>query len=150
MKLQEAYNFIESLRTETTKKYEIRVYEKFLHILSELMTREFTKDEIHSLEMELDRLNLNSNPENRQKYVKKALSKFEKYLKDTFSLTPVGYYTNLGIGLGSSFGILFGILFLSSLGRSLGIALGLSIGMLIGLIIGLNMDSQAKAAGKML
>ncbi|SDX73182.1 hypothetical protein [Flavobacterium degerlachei] len=150
MTLQEAYNFLESLKTETTNKSEIRVYDKFLHILSELKTREFTKDEIHSLEMELDRLNLNSNPENRKNYFNKALSKFEKYLKDALSLTPKGFYTNLGIGLGSSFGILFGIVFLSSLERSLGIALGLSIGMLIGLIIGRTMDSQAKTAGKML
>lgn len=150
MTLQTAYNLFESLITETTKKYEIRVYEKFLHILSELKAREFTKDEIHSIEMELDRLNLNSNPENRKKYFKKALRKFEKYLKDAFSLTPNGHYTNLGIGLGSSFGILFGIVFLSSLERSLGIALSLSIGMLIGLIIGRTMDTQAKTAGKML
>jgi len=150
MTLQEAYNFFESLRTETTKKYEIRVYEKFIHILSELKTREFTKDEIQSIETELDRLNLNSNPENRKTHFKKELTKFEKYLKDVFSLTSKGYYTNLGIGLGSSFGILFGIVLLSSLERSLGIALGLSIGMLIGLIIGRTMDAQAKSAGTIL
>ena len=150
MTLQEANNFFESLKTETTKKYEIRVYEKFLHILSELKTREFTKDEIQSIEAELDRLNLNSKTENRKKYFKKALSKFEKYLKDTFSLTPKGYYTNLGIGLGSSFGLLFGIVFLSSLERSLGIALGLSIGMILGLIIGRTMDAQAKTTGNIL
>ena len=150
MTLQEAYNFFESLTTETTKKSEIKIYEKFLHILTELKNREFSKDEIQSIEAELDSLNLKSNPENRKKYFKKALSKFEKYLKDTFSLTSQGYYTQLGIGLGSSFGILFGIVFLSSFERSLGIALGLSIGMLIGLIIGRNMDSKAKNEGKML
>ena len=56
MTLQEAYNFFESLKTETTKKSEIKVYEKFLHILSELKIREFTTDEILSIERELDRL----------------------------------------------------------------------------------------------
>jgi hypothetical protein len=114
-----------------------------------LQTREFTIDEIDSIEMELDSLNLNSNPENRKKYFRKALRKFEKYLKDTFSLTAKVYYTNLGLGLGSSFGILFGIVFLNSFERSLGIAL-LSIGMIIGLIIGRYMDTQAKTAGKTL
>ena len=114
MKLQEAYNFFESLRTETTKKYEIRVYEKFLHILSELKTREFTKDELQSIEAELDRLNLNSNPENKKKYFKKALSKFEKFLKDTFSLTSKGHYNSLGIVLLASFGRLYEIVFMSS------------------------------------
>jgi hypothetical protein len=148
--LQEAYNFFESLTTETTKKSEIKVYEKFIYVLSELKTRKFTKDEMESIEAELDSLSLNSNPENRKKFFKKALSKFENFLKDTFSLTSKGYYTQLGIGLGSSFGILFGIVFLSSFERSLGITLGLSIGMLIGLIIGQFMDAKAKSEGRVL
>ena len=112
--------------------------------------REFSKDEIQSLETELDSLNLKSNPENRKKYFKKALSKFEKYLKDTFSLTSKGYYTNMGIGLGTSYGILFGVVVLASFERSLGISLGMIIGMLIGLTIGRNMDSKAIAEGRVL
>jgi hypothetical protein len=150
MTLQEAYNFFESLKTETTKKYEIKVYEKFLYILSELKSKEFSTAEIQSIETELDTLNLKSNPENRKKYFKKALTKFEKYLKDTFSLTSKGYYTKLYGGLGLSFGLLFGVVFLSSWERSLGISMGLIGGMLIGSIIGQSMDSQAKATGKML
>ena len=150
MTLQEAYNLIESLKIETTKKSEINIYEKFHHILTELKNREFSKDEIQSLETELDSLNFDSIPENRKKYIKKALSKFEKYLKDTFSLTSKGYYTNRGIGLGSSFGMLFGIVILSGFERSLGISLGLIIGMLIGLAIGRSMDTKAKIEGRVL
>lgn len=148
MKLQEAYNFFESLRTETTKKHEIRVYEKFLHILSELKTREFTKDELRSIEAELDRLK--SNPENKKKYFKKALSKFEKFLKDTFSLTSKGYYTERGVGFGALFGVVAGVLIGERFEKSLGISFGISIGMLIGAFIGRHMDSQAKVAGNML
>ena len=150
MTLQKAYNFFKSLKTETTKNSEIKVYEKFLHILSELKIREFSKDEIQSIETELESLNLKSNPENRKKYFKKALSKFEKYLKDAFSLTIKRYYTELGIALGASFGILFGVVFLSSWERSLGMSLGLIVGSGIGGAIGRSMDSQAQAAGKML
>jgi len=150
MTLQAAYNFIENLKTETTKKSEIKVYEKFLHILAELKIRAFSNDDIQSIERELDRLNLKSNSENRKKYFKKALSTFEKFLKDTFSLTSKRYYTELGIALGASFGILFGVVFLSSWERSMGISLGLIIGSGIGGAIGRSMDSQAKAAGKML
>ena len=150
MTLQEAYKFIESLITESTKKSEIKVYEKFFHVLSELKIREFSKDEIQSIETELESLNLKSNPDNRKKYFKKALSKFEKYLKDTFSLTIKRYYTELGIALGASFGILFGVVFLSNWERSLGISLGLIVGSGIGGAIGRSMDSQAKAAGNML
>ena len=150
MTLQEAYNFFESLKIETTKQSEIKIYKKFLHILTELKSREFSKDEIQSIEAELDSLNLELNHENGKKYIKKALSKFEKYLKDRFSLTSKGYYTNIGIGLGSSFGIIFGIVFLSSLERSLGISLGLIIGMLIGLTIGRSMDAKAISEDKVL
>jgi hypothetical protein len=85
MTLQDAYNFFESLKIDTTRKSEIRVYEKFNYILSELKIRKFSKDEIQSIEDELESLDLKSNPENRKKYFNKALTKFEKYLKDTFS-----------------------------------------------------------------
>lgn len=150
MTIQEAYNFFESLKTETTKKYEIKVYEKFLHILTELKNRAFSKDEIDSIETELDSLNLKSNPENRKKHFKKALSKFEKYLKETFSLTTAGYYTKLYGGLGLSFGLLFGVAILSNLERSLGISLGLIGGMVVGSIIGRNKDAQVKSKGNMI
>ena len=150
MTLQDAYNFFKSLKTETTKKSEIKVYNQFIEILKKLKNREFTTDEIQSIEVELDSLNLKSNPKNRKNYFKKALSKFEKHLKDSFSLTSKAYYTELGIALGASFGILFGVVFLSSWERSMGISLGLIIGSGIGGAIGRSIDSQAKAAGKML
>ncbi len=150
MTLQEAYNFFESLKTETIKKSEIKIYEKFVYILSELKVREFSQDEIHSIETELDSFNLASIPENRKKYFKKALSKFEKYLRDTFSLTTKRYYTELGIVLGASFGILFGVVFLSSWERSMGISLGLIIGSGIGGAIGRSMDTKAKSAGRVI
>ena len=150
MTFQEAFNFFENLKKETTKKSEIKVYEKFLHILNGLKSREFSEDEIQSLETELDRLNLKSNPENRKKYYKKALSKFEKHLKDTYSLTTKGYYTNLYAGLGLIFGLLFGVAILSNLERSLGISLGLIGGMVVGSIMGRSKEAQAKAAGNIL
>lgn len=150
MTLQEAITIFESLKTETTNKHEIKVYEKYLHIITGLKNRVFSKDEIESIEAKLEDLNLKSNPENRKKYFKKALSKFEKYLKDTFSLTSEGYYTNLYSGLGLSFGLLFGVAILSNLERSLGISLGLIGGMLVGSIMGRKKDSQAKSAGNVL
>jgi hypothetical protein len=150
MTLKNAFNFFESLVSETSKKSEIKVYQEFIQIITGLEKKNLSESEIQSIETELGSLNLKSNPENRKKYFKKALSKFEKYLKDTFSLTAKGYYTKMGIGLGTSFGILFGVVFLSSLERSMGISLGMIGGMFIGLTIGRNMDSQAKTAGNML
>lgn len=148
MTLQEAHTFFENLKTETTNLPEIKVYDKILHILGELKNREFSAEEIQSIETELTSLNLNANPENRKRYFNKALSKFENYLKDTFSLTRKGYYTTMGIGIGCSFGIIFGIVFLSSFERSLGISLGLIAGMVLGLIIGRSMDTKAMSEGR--
>ncbi|MCM4171099.1 DUF456 domain-containing protein [Arenibacter sp. TNZ] len=150
MTLKNAFNFFESLKTESTKKSEIKVYEKFVYNLRVLRNREFSEDEIQSLEMELDSLNLKSNPENRTKFFKKALSKFEKYLKDTFSLTSKGYYTNLSVSLGVLFGVVFGVLIGERFEKSLGISFGICIGMFIGAFIGRRKDSQAKEAGNML
>jgi len=150
MTLKKAHNFFEKLIDQTTDKSEKKVYERFSQVISSLISREFSEDEIHSIETELDRLHLDSIPEKKKKYVKKALNNFEKYLKNTFSLTSRNYFTNLGIGLGSSFGILFGIVVLSGFDRSLGIALGLSFGMLIGLIIGKTMDAEAAVNGNVL
>lgn len=150
MTIQEAYNFIESLKIKTNNHSEIKIYNKFLDILSKLRTREFSTDEMQSLEAELDRFELGSNPEVGFKQIKKELAHFEKYLKETFSLITKSYYTNLGVGLGSSFGILFGVVFLSSMERSMGIALGISFGMLVGVTIGRTLDAKAKSEGRVL
>ncbi|MHA6248565.1 hypothetical protein ACXYMU_11550 [Pontibacter sp. CAU 1760] len=150
MTLQDAYNLFERLKDETTIRSEIKVYEKFTYILSELKIKKFSKDEIQSIETELERFDLKLDPENRKKHFKKALTEFEKYLKDTFYLTPKDYYTRLYAGLGLSFGLLFGIVFLSGWERSLGISMGLIIGMVIGSLIGKSMDIKAKNEGRML
>lgn len=150
MTLQEANHLLEGLKAAATKPSEIKVYEKFLHILNELENRGFSIDEMRSIETELGNLNLKSNPGNRKKYFNNALKQFNKFLKDTFSLTSKGYYTNLWIALGSSFGALFGVVILSGFERSLGICFGISIGLLIGLFVGQYLDAQAKAAGNLI
>lgn len=150
MTLKEASNFFESLKNETAKKNEIKIYDKFLDILSKLKIRDFTKDEIQTIETTLDTYDLKSNQENNIKFFKKALREFESFLKDTFSLTSKDYYAKLGGGLGMSFGILFGIVFLSSWERSLGISMGMIFGMVIGALIGRSMDAKAISEGSVL
>lgn len=150
MTLKNAFNFFESLVSETSKKSELKVYQEFTQIITGIENKDLSESEIQSIETKLDSLNLKSNPENRKKYFKKALSKFETYLKDTFSLTSKGYYTKLYGALGLSFGLLFGVAILSNLERSLGISLGLIGGMVVGSILGREKDAQIKAAGKML
>lgn len=150
MTLKNALNFFESLLPETSRKSEIKVYQEFIEIITSLDKKVLSENEIKSIETKLDHLNLKSDPEHRKKYFKKSLNDFKKYLKDTFSLTPKGYYTTLYGGLGLSFGLLFGVAILSNLEHSLGISLGLIGGMVVGSIMGRNKDTVAKTTGKML
>jgi hypothetical protein len=150
MTLLNAINFFESLKTKSSKKSEIKVYNQFIEILKKLENRAFTTDEIQSIETELERLNLKSNPENRKKFFNKSLGEFKTYLKETFSLTSKEYYTNLSVSLGVLFGVVAGILIGESFERSLGISFGICIGLFIGAFIGRRKDAQAKEAGNML
>jgi hypothetical protein len=149
MTLEKAHNHFKGLLSKTTKKSDIKVYQKFIQIITGLEKKSLTEAEIQSIEKELDTLNLFSTDTNHKRFFDRALKQFKKYLKDTYSFTTQGYYTGIGLVLGSSFGVLFGIVFLSGLERSLDVSLGISIGMLIGLIIGRNMDHQARVSGKM-
>ncbi len=150
MTLLNAINLLESLKDKTVKKSEIKVYSQFIDILLKVEKREFTTHEIESIEMELDNLALNSNPENRKKFFQKALTKFKNYLKNTFSLTSKGYYTNTSVSLGILFGVVFGVLIGEHFEKSLGFSFGICMGMFIGAYIGGRKDAQAKAAGNIL
>lgn len=146
MKLKNARIYLESLTAETNKKSKIKVYKKFILIISSLEKRNLSESEIESIEKELDALSLDSS---NVKF-SKALRQFEKYLKQTFSLTSKEYYQKLYGGLGLLIGLLFGVIFLSNLERSLGISYGLLGGMVVGSLIGRQLDAQAKTAGNLL
>ena len=139
MKIQEALNFVESLKNETENTSEIKVYENFLDILAKLKGRAFSHLEVQSIETELDSLNSGSNSENRKKHFTKLLKEFKDYLKEKHSLIPAGYYTNMGITTGAGFGVIAGII----IGERFEKSLGIGIGMLIGLIIWRSMDAKA-------
>lgn len=150
MTLKNAINVFESIKTKTTKKSEIKIYNQFIDILKKLEKREFTTDEIQSIEVELKNLNLKSNPENRKKFFKKALSKFESYLKETFSLTTKGYYTNLSVSFGILLGVVVGVLIGQRFEKSMSLSFGICIGMFLGAFIGRRKDAQSQAAGNIL
>lgn len=149
MTLKKAMDHFENLVFESSNKSEIKVYKEFIRFLTKLDERDLSASEIKAIEAELERLNLNSTIAHSKRYNRKALQQFEKYLKDTFSLTSQGYFTKIGIALGMTFGLLFGVVFLSSLERSLGISLGIALGMFIGLLIGRNLDAKALSSGNM-
>lgn len=138
MNIYEASNFFKSLIIETNKKSEIKIYEAFLLLLTDLKNRNLTKNQLQSIEGKLEVLELKSNPENKKRYFKKKLTEFEKYLKDKFSLIAEGYYTAIGLSLGISFGIVFGTFF----AKTIGVSIGVGLGILIGLMVGKSLDTQ--------
>ena len=146
MTIIEASDFFKRLSKEANNKREIKVYENFIAILSDLKNRSLTEEQFLSIEEEIETLNLKSNPIKSRRYFSKKLNAFKKYLKDELSLISEGYYTAIGMSLGMSFGVAIG----ASFGESTGIALGISFGMIIGLAIGRKKDAEAKKQNRVL
>jgi len=146
MTVAEAIKKINRLRSQTTKKPELKVYNDFIQTLTSLNKRNLSTEDVISIETKLESLNLKTNYENKKKYFKKALNSFKEFLKKEFSLVTKGYYTAIGMSLGMCFGVALG----SSIQEAIGTSSGLVFGMLIGLCIGKFMDIKAEKEGKVL
>jgi len=146
MTTDEAIKLFNTLKSQTTKKSELKVYDDFIQTLTMLSKRDLPTGNLISIETKLNDLKLKSNPENKKKYFRKALNSFKEYLKTEFSLVSKGYYTAIGISLGMCFGVAFG----SVIQESIGTSSSLVFGMLIGLCIGRIMDIKAEKEGKVL
>ena len=141
MKIKETLNFFLNLKNDSVEKSEIKVYDKYIEILSDLKNRDLTQNQIQSIESELEVLNLNIESDNRKKHFTKKLTEFEKFLKDKLSLIPEGHYMSCGM----IFGMLAGALLQFYIG-----IYSLIAGMLIGMVIGAIMDSEARKQGRVL
>ena len=142
MNISEAVSYFKKLLNETDQKSELRVYEKFVAMLSDLKNKDLTQEEFVLIEEELDELELQANVANRKKYIRKKYNLFTTFLKDKLSLTTEGYYTGIGIALGVAFGAAFISIF--------GSGISISLGMVIGLAIGAQKDAQAKKQNRVL
>jgi hypothetical protein len=137
MNIKEASKFFKTLIKETTEKSEIRIYKKFISILSDLEEMNLTKEQLISIEGELQTINIKTIAENRKKYFKQKLINFIKYLILKISIISEGYYTRIVLSLRISIGVTFGVV-LSN------IKYGIVCGMTIGIIIARALDSKAK------
>lgn len=146
MTINDTTSFLENLLTQTEKKSEIKLYKSFIGILYDLKNRNLTKEQLRSIEEELELLKLKEIPLNKKKYMRRKLDEFKKYLKEEFSLISEGYYTAIGLALGTSFGIVVGTMFK----ETMGVSMGLGFGMILGVIIGKTMDLQAEKQNRVL
>lgn len=149
MKIKETLNFFLSLKNDSVEKSEIKIYNKYIGILSDLKDRDLTQNQIKLIESELENLNLKVESENRKKYLSKKLSEFEKILKDQLALISEGYYAGIGAGTGIFLGSIFSMLFQSTLG-TYSLLIGINGGMILGMILGGILDSEAKKQGRVL
>ncbi|WP_298313393.1 hypothetical protein [uncultured Aquimarina sp.] len=154
MTINEASKFFKNLVTETDKKSELRVYKKFITILSQLENRDLSDQKLLAVEDKLEAFDVDVERENRKKYYSKRLTEFTNYIKKELSLISEGYYLaicmSIGMSVGMSLGMTFGVVFGGSNGLIYGMSLGMTTGMSIGLAIGAAMDAKAKKEGKVL
>ena len=104
MKINETLTFFLNLKNISIEKSEIKVYNKYIGILSDLKNRDLTRAQTLSIEAELKTMNLKPETKNRKKYYIKKLMEFEKYLKDKLSLIPDGHYMSYGMIFGMVIG----------------------------------------------
>ncbi|MFK5854842.1 MAG: hypothetical protein QM503_01850 [Bacteroidota bacterium] len=146
MNIVDATAFLERLKTRTDKKSEIKIYNNFIGILSDLENRELSSIQLQLIENELDNIDLKAEAKNQKRYLSKKLESFKAFLKNELSLISEGYYSALGISLGMTFGAAFGVVF----DKSVGITYGVSLGLILGLIIGKMLDSHAEKQNRVL
>ena len=154
MNIDKASELLNTLLSQTDKKYEKKVYNCFIQTLSSLKNRDLTGNQSQLIQEKLSSLNLKATTENRKKYYKKRLSEFKAFLKNEFSLTTEKYYTELGMIYGMTFGAGIGLSIGTAINPPLGISIGLSIGtgvgMVLGMMYGSKKDTEAKRQGKII
>ena len=153
MSINETIDLIKKLLGRTTKRREIRIYKKFIGILSGLNKMDLTREVQQQIEAYLTGLQLNDHPAGSRKYFPTQYAAFTDYLKTKFSFITEGYYSAIGLSLGLSLGAGLGVSFGSiggGTGISIGISMGAGIGMLVGMLVGATKDAEAKKNGKVI
>ncbi|PWJ54777.1 hypothetical protein CLV98_11664 [Dyadobacter jejuensis] len=141
MKIRESLNFFLDLKGNTTEKSEIKVYNKFIGILTALESRNLTMPQLTSIEEALDNLALQAKTDDPKKHFNKKLTEFKDFLRVEHSLISEGYF----MGYGMLFGLLAGTIFQYYYGVYSVIA-----GIIAGMAIGAIMDSKAQKQGRVL
>jgi hypothetical protein len=154
MNIEETTKLLNALLERTDKKADKKVYSCFIQILTSLKNRELSKNQTQLIQDKLTSFNLQATTENRKKYYKKRLSKFNAFLKSEFSFTPEKYYTELGMIYGMCFGtgigLSIGTAINPAIGTSIGLSIGTGIGMVLGMIYGARKDAEAKKLGRVI
>lgn len=147
MTINKAKDYLNTLLNTSTTKSEIRVYQKFVLVLTGLENRNLSNGQINLIEQKLTALELNQQTKNRKRYIGKKLNTFVTYLDTAFSFILKDHFANYGLSIGMVFGVAIGTAIFRDSGGS---TTGMCIGMFIGYIIGLYLDNEAAKNDKVL
>ena len=147
MTIKEAREFLKNRINESNKSREIKVYKKFIDVLTAVENRALSTYQVGLIEKELTILNLKQPTKNKKRYFKQKLNLFIEYIESEYSLLLEGHYADLGMKLCLVFGMAIGTFIFTHSGGS---ATGMCFGISIGFMIGRYMDKEAAKQNKVL
>jgi len=150
MKIDNAIDLFEDLKTRTERQSEIRIYTNFQDLLISIKKKGLEEKQVIAIEEKLGSLDLNSNPNRPKRFYRKKFNALLSFLQKEFSYVKEAYYKGLYMALGMSFGVAIGTSIGVSIDQSNGIALGMVIGMTLGIVIGYAKDKEAEKQGLVL
>jgi len=101
--------FLKKQLSKTHEKTEIKTFEKFIKLVSNLKEKELSLEQLEAIESYIGYLELEKIPSFSNEIFKQKLTKFRKYLKNKLHFVPNNYYTSRAIVFLFPFSIAFTI-----------------------------------------
>jgi hypothetical protein len=154
MKIEEAAQYFEVRAQQSGRKYRQKFYSKVAAVLSDISTKGLDSNQIAQIEVELDKLELNPEKEQKHYQYTRKYNYFTKFLVEKFELTPSKYYEERYLAIGMTFGMIAGMVIFYSLqlesGINNGFIFGMPVGMIFGMLWGRKKDKEAQERGQVL
>lgn len=150
MNIKETIEFLENLKNNSEKKYELNLYRLFSELLISLEWLKLPEDKIKNISKKLVELNVDSIQEKQYKYIKKQYIAFTQYLENEHKLIEKWRYLSLWM----TFWMMFWLAIATATGlefwmwnETTGWLIG---GMLFGMLIWSFMDKKAEDENRVL
>jgi len=101
--------FLKGQRSKTSKKSEIKTFEKFIDVLNHLKEKDLSTEQLDGIEDYLKYLELEKIPSFSNDLFNQKLSKFKTFLKTKLRFVPNNYYLSLAIIFAVPFAFTFTI-----------------------------------------
>lgn len=138
--------FLKKQLSKTNQKSEIRTFNKFIALLSNLKEKDLSQEHLNAIESYIQYMELEKIPSYSNELFNQKLGKFKKYLKTKLRFVPNKFYTNIAI----SFAIPFAIGFVYPYGISPTTLALMCIPVLFVIGIGILLDLRIKKQGRSL